>query len=178
MKKGLSTGAKSVIVLTAICLIVTALLAVTNHVTSPIIKNTRAKKIAESLSAVLPDSGDYREIALDESAKPASVQNVYYFDKDGSYAVVLATTSAYSNGDMGITVGIDSEGRIKGVKLTSYMESKDFGQQTYPQQYVGKDADEAAKIDTVSGVTYSSTAFRKAIQDAFKAVELAKGGAA
>jgi len=177
MKKGLSPNVKSVIVLTAICLIVTALLAVTNHITSPIIKDTRARRVAESLAAVLPDSGDYKEIQLDEEALPSTVKNVYYFDKDGSYAVVLATTSAYSNGDMGITVGIDSQGKIAGIKLTSYMESKDFGQQTYPQQYVGKDASGAAEVDTVSGVTYSSTAFRKAIADAFTAVELAKGGA-
>ena len=176
-KKGLSPNVKSVIVLTVICLIVTALLAVTNHITEPIIKDTRAHRVAESLAKVLPNSGDYNVVAVDKDKLPSSVQDVYYFPKDGSYAVVLATTSAYSNGDMGITVGIDSKVNIAGVALTSYMESKDFGQMTYPQQYVGKNAAEAAKVDTVSGVTYSSKAFRKAIADAFTAVELAKGGA-
>ena len=92
--------------------------------------------------------------------------------------MVLATTSAYSNGDMGITVGFDSAGKIAGVALTSYMESKDIGQQTYPAKFVGLDRSGAANVDTVTGVTYSSKAFKKAIQDAFTAVELAKGGAA
>ncbi len=178
MKKGMSVNVKSVIVLTAICLVVAALLAVTNHITSPVIENTRNQRIAESLSAVLPDSGEYREIELDDSVKPPTVQKVYYFPDDGSYAVVLAATSAYSNGDMGITVGIDSRDKIAGIKLTSYMESKDFGQETYPQSFIGKNEYGSATADTVSGVTYSSTAFKKALEDAFTAVKLAKGGAA
>ena len=178
MKKGLSEGAKSVIVLTAICLIVTALLAVTNHVTSPIISDTRAQRINDSLKSVLPDSGDGVEVPIDSLEMPSTVKSVYRFDKDGSYAVVLATTSAYSSGDMGITVGIDSEGKIVGVKLTSYMDSKDFGQKTYPQRFIGKDKAGAAGVDTVSGVTYSSTAFKKALADAFTAVELVKQGGA
>lgn len=177
MKKGLSTGVKSVIVLTVICLVVAGLLAVTNYITSPIIEKTRQNKIAESLSAVLPDSGNYSEVDLNGAEYPSTVKSIYKFD-DGSYAVVLATTSAYSSGDMGFTVGIDPSGRIAGIKLTSYMESKDFGKETYPQSFVDKDFEAAASIDTVSGVTYSSTAFKKALADAFTAVELARQGGA
>ena len=178
MKKGLSTGAKSIIVLTVICLVVTALLAVTNYITAPIVTETRAQRISDSLKSVLPDSGDYEEVKLDESELPSTVKSVYYFEKDGSYAVVLAATSAYSNGDMGITVGIGPDGKISGIKLTSYMESKDFGKTVYPESFVGKDAAGAAAADTVSGVTYSSKAFKKALADAFIAVELAKQGGA
>ena len=46
---------KSIIVLTAICLIVAALLAVTNHFTSPVVEKTRQQKIVDSLKEVLPD---------------------------------------------------------------------------------------------------------------------------
>ena len=174
MKKGLSTGAKSVIVLTVICLVVTALLALTNHITSPIIAETRTQRIADSLKSVLPDSGDYKEIEFAEDELPATVKNVYYFDKDGSYAVVLATKSAYSSGDMGITVGIDNAGKIADINITSYMESKDFGKETYPAGFKGMDANAAAGAEVYSGVTYSSKAFKKALADAFEAVELAK----
>ena len=62
MNKKKNGGVKAVIVLTVICLAVTALLAVTNHITSPIIKETLAKRISESLASVLPDSGDGVEV--------------------------------------------------------------------------------------------------------------------
>lgn len=178
MKKGLSDGARSVIVLTVICLIVAALLAVTNHVTSPVIKETRQQRIADSLKAVLPNSGEYSELELDPETLPSTVKNVYYFEKDGSYAVVLATASAYSNGDMGITVGINADGTIEGIKLTSYMESKDFGKETYPNRFLDKNASGIEGVDAFSGVTYSSKAFKKALADAFTAIEIAKQGGA
>ncbi|MBO4384617.1 MAG: FMN-binding protein [Clostridia bacterium] len=174
MKK-MNGNVKSVIVLTAICLIVTALLAVTNHFTAPVIKDARDKKIERSLKTVIPEMYSIREAVIPEGA--ASTVKSIYIVNDELYAVVLATTSAYSSGDMGITVGISADGRITGVTLTSYFESKDFGKDTYPNNYIGKDVNSYADVDTFSGVTYSSMAFKKAIGDALQAVELLKGGA-
>lgn len=167
---------KSVIVLTVICLVVTALLAVTNSFTAPVIQDARDKKVKESLRAVLPDMYSIRDAELPEDA-PSTVKAIYIID-DKDYAVVLSTNSAYSNGDMGITVGIGETGEILGVKLTSYFESKDFGRETYPAQFIGKNADSISGIDVFAGVTYSSKAFKSALSDAFKAVELIKGGEA
>lgn len=165
---------KSVIVLTVICLVVTALLAVTNSITSPIIAEARAEKVQKSLSTVLPDSSQFCEVELPENA-PASVKAAYKA-ADGSYAVVLATKSAYSSGDMGITVGFSPEGEIKGITLTSYQESKDFGKDTYPQNYVGRNGADYEKVDSFAGVTYSSKALKAAIGDAFDLIEMLKGG--
>ncbi len=166
---------KSIIVLTAICLIVTALLAVTNHFTAPVISNAREQKIQNSLKTVLPDMYSINEIKQLPEGTPATVKNVYMVNGD-HYAVVLATTSAYSSGDMGITVGISPEGKIVGITLTSYFESKDFGKKTYPQSFLGLDAAGAESVDVHAGVTYSSKAFKAAIADAFKVIELIKGG--
>lgn len=166
---------KSVIVLTAICLIVTGLLAVTNSFTSPVIAETRAKKVQESLSAVLPDAGNFTSMDLPEGA-PATVKAVYKAD-DGSYAVVLATRSAYSSGDLGVTLGISKDKQIKGIKVTSYQESKDFGKDTYPLKYIGRNILSYSGVDAFAGVTYSSTALKNAIGDAFTAVTMLEGGA-
>ena len=165
---------KSVIVLTVICLVVTALLAVTNSFTAPIIKAAREQKVRDSLKAVLPDMDEPIEVELPKGA-PSRVKAVYMDDKN-EYAVVLATTSAYSSGDMGITVGISADGEILGVMLTSYFESKDFGRDAYPQKYVGLNAAEAEAVDVFSGVTYSSKAFKAALADAFTVIEIIKGG--
>ena len=167
---------KSVIVLTVICLVVTALLAVTNNVTAPIIEDSRQEKIAASLKEVLPDSGEFTPIEFPEGA-PAAVKAAYR-GSDGSYAVVLAARSAYSSGDMGITLGILPDGTINGIKLTSYQESKDFGRDTYPQNYLGKSASDYSSVDSFAGVTYSSKALKGAVADAFEFIELFGGGAA
>ena len=167
---------KSIIVLTVICLVVTALLAVTNSVTSPIIASARAEKVQESLKTVLPDAGQFCEVELPENV-PATVKSVYKA-ADGSYAVVLATKSAYSSGDMGVTLGIGPDRSISGITLTSYQESKDFGRDTYPQNYLGKSAADYADVDSFAGVTYSSKALKAAIGDAFAVIDILEGGGA
>lgn len=168
---------KSIIVLTVICLVVAALLALTNSVTAPIISTARAEKVQKSLKTVLPEAGDFEEIKdLPENA-PNTVRAVYKAS-DGSYAVVLATRSAYSSGDMGITLGIGPDREIKGVTLTSYQESKDFGRDTYPQNYVGRTASDYADVDSFAGVTYSSKALKAAIGDAFTVINVLEGGGA
>lgn len=173
MKK-MNGNVKSVIVLTVICLVVTALLALTNHFTAPVIKTARDKKIEDSLKTVIPEMYSIRDAEIPEGASK-TIKNIYIINDD-LYAVVLATTSAYSSGDMGVTVGINAEGEVIGVTLTSYFESKDFGKETYPQNYIGKTLDDYADVDTFSGVTYSSKAFRNAIGDALRAIKLLKGG--
>ncbi|MCR5610880.1 MAG: FMN-binding protein [Clostridiales bacterium] len=173
MKK-MNENVKSVIVLTVICLIVTALLAVTNHFTAPIIKTARDEKIERSLKTVIPEMYSIRDAEIPEGA-PSSVKHIYIVN-DSLYAVVLTTTSAYSSGDMGITVGVSADGKVVGVTLTSYFESKDFGRDTYPKNYIGTTLEDYADVDTFAGVTYSSKAFRKAIGDALTAVKLLKGG--
>ena len=165
---------KSIIVLTAICLIVTALLAVTNHFTSPVIESTRAAKVQKSLESVLPNSGGFEEVELPAGA-PSTVKNVYKAS-DGSYAVVLATMSAYSSDDMGVTAGITPDGKLAGAAITSYRESKDFGKDTYPQNYIGVTEEDYNDVDVFAGVTYSSKAFKKAIGDAFAVIKLIEGG--
>lgn len=170
---------KSVIALTVICLVVTTLLALTNEFTAPIIESTRAEKIQASLKAVLPDESSFTEITDLPESIPDTIVSVYSGDTLGGYAVVLATRSSYSSGDMGITIGIDADGNIVNVVITSYLESKDFGKDTYPAEFVGKDMQSYSDVDTVAGVTYSSDALKYAIGDAFAALDmLDEGGGA
>ncbi len=161
---------KSVLVLTAICLVVAAILAVTNFFTAPVIDQNKAENIQKSIVAVMPNAAGFEEIELPENT-PETVQHIYKETSGLGYVAILSTTSQYSSGDMGITVGIGADGKIFGISLTSYFESKDFGQDTYPQTYIGQDSS-LDGVDIVAGVTYSSTAFKEAIADAFNTVFL------
>ena len=155
---------KSVVVLTVICLVVASLLAVTNFYTAPIIEEHKANAANESLTIVMPEATGFEEIVLPEGS-PATVKNLYKETSGLGYVAILGTTSQYSSGEMGITVGFTADGKISGISLTSYMESKDFGAD-YPETYIGQDS-ALGGVDTVAGVTYSSTAFKNAISDAF-----------
>lgn len=155
---------KSVVVLTLICLVVAALLAVTNFYTAPIIEANKANSANESLTIVMPDAAGFEELEL-PADKPATVQHIYKETSGLGYVAILSTTSQYSSGEMGITMAVGADGKISGMALTNYMESKDFGAD-YPQTYIGQDS-ALGGVDTVAGVTYSSTAFKDAVTDCF-----------
>lgn len=154
---------KSVVVLVAICLVVTVALSAVNHVTAPIIEEANLKKVQASLITALPGSTGFDEIEKQEGW-PETVTGVYKDKAGNGYVVTLDTKSQYSNPNMGITVGIGTDGIIKDVVITAYTESKDF--KDYPERFKGKDS-ALSGVDTYAGVTYSSNALKSAINDAY-----------
>ncbi len=169
--KSMNSSIKSVIVLVVICFIVTALLAGVNFVTAPIIAEANESAAKQSLFEVLPQAEDFIALSLPENT-PVTVTGIYADTAKSGYAITIDTSSQYSADNMLFTIGIDTNGRIIGVTLTHYSESKDFGAD-YPSTYIGADAT-LSGVDTVAGVTYSSAAFKEAVADAFIALEAAK----
>lgn len=163
---------KSIIVLTAICLVVSALLAAINYVTKPIIEKNAFLKENASLAEVLPGAKDFEEADIPSDAAEC-VTGIYKESGGAGYAVTLSATSAYSGAPMTFTLGVGPDGKVTGIVMTNYSETKDFGAE-YPESYIGVDADSAEDVDLVSGVTYSSTAFRNAVKGALDAVKLAE----
>lgn len=162
---------KSIAVLTGICLVVAVLLAAVNYVTAPIIEESAASGAQASLYAALPNAAGFEEESLTGEA-PETVTGVFRDTGGSGYAVTLSTSSSYSATPMTFTVGIGTDGKITGVEMTNYAESKDFGD--YPSTYVGQDS-ALSGVDVFAGATYSSQAFRGAVEDAFS-VLIALGG--
>ncbi len=165
---------KSIVVLTAICLVTAAILGAVNHISAPIIERNAANAIKDSLGEVLEGAQDFESVPLDVAEGiPETVTGIY--TGEGGAVVTVETTTTYSkNGPLSFTVGITADGKISGIKVTNYTETKDF--KDYPQGFVGKNSEEAQKADTFSGVTISSTAFKRALDDAFTALKLVSGG--
>lgn len=162
---------KSIAVLGSICLVVAILLSVVNYITAPIIEAAAGAAASESLKVVLPDATGFEEVTIPEGT--AETVTGIHKDQGGSgYAVTLATSSSYSQSPMTFTVGFGTDGKIVAVEMTNYAETKDFG--NYPQSYVGADS-ALGGIELAAGVTYSSTAFKAAVEDAFAAL-IAIGG--
>lgn len=176
MMEKIKKNMKPTLVLGAICVVVAALMALVNFVTGPEIERRRAEEITKSLTEVMP-GGEFN-VEPDElrDDAPKTVKAVYTDKNGGGYVFVLETKTEYTGNDpMGITVGISKDGTVVGVKLTSYSESKDFGKTEYPDKFIGLDAGGVGSAPLVSGVTYSSSAFKSAIYDALKYIGVASG---
>ncbi len=161
----MKNGMKSVLVLTSICLITTLLVAVTNSFTAPVIEKNKADAANQSLVQVLEGAKEFDNLEK-PSDSPESVQDIYMETSGLGYAVTVSVTTSYSKSPMLYTVGVNSQGVITGIKITNYGETKDFGKDVYPETYVGMDS-ALNGAELVSGVTYSSTAFKQGIEDVF-----------
>ena len=93
--------------------------------------------------------------------------------------VIMLTAKGYG-GEMKLICGMDADGKITGCETLSQQETQGLGSKTtlpkFRDQFQGKDAS-LEGVDTISGATISSTAYIKAIKDAFTAYDLAKGAA-
>ena len=157
---------KPLIVLTVICVIVAALLGVTNYITAPIIERVEKEKIAESLVKAFPGGSFADPETLPEGA-PETVGAIYK-DKNGNgHVVTLTTTKGFTGQPINLSVGVGVDGVIKGVVITGYNDS--LGKSSVSEAvsgFTGVGVDGVEDVELVAGVTYSSNAVRGAVKDA------------
>lgn len=150
-----------------------------NFLTGPIIEANNAGAVFAPLLAVMPEGASFDGEALIYSADnaaasslkdvPANIMSVYKEANGLGYAIQVTAESNYSTAPMEITLGVSSDGKICGVQIDSYNDTASFDFRTkdpnYLASYVGKDS-ALADIGTVSGSTFSSTAFKNAVSEA------------
>ena len=167
---------KSVLALVAIVLVAVLLLTGLNFITAPLIAENGSAAAFAPLYDVMPDAAGFDQLydAADPDSSalanvPASVQSIYGETGGMGYVLRLSTSEGYTKQPIEFTLAIDAEGKISGVELTAYPETKDMGKETYPQTYLGQDST-LANVSLVAGVTYSSSAFKNAVADSFAAL--------
>ena len=174
MKKSFNEIIKPVLVLVCICLVVTALLAYINSVTSPIIAKAEQEKTEQAMSEVLADADGFEKLEIENL--PDRVTEVYTATNGSGYVFML-TTKGYG-GNMKLICGMKSDGTIEQCKTLSHAETSGLGSKTaedaYRNQYIGKTSDTLSEVDAITGATISSTAYKNAIEDAFKAYDMVK----
>lgn len=160
------------IVLGSICLIVAALLAVVNKITYPVIEKNDKAAIAASYSEALP-GGTVFDRDITEEMKtavkiPSSLVQVIEEGTGHGYVLVISTSSSYSKGNLNVTLGVTPDGKIAGMKITSYYESRDIrNADGAVDGYLGGNYASLSQNGDVlvSGATFSSTAFRDAVAE-------------
>ncbi len=169
---------KSVVVITAICLIIAALLGVTNYITSPVIEKGEKQRANDLCMEFFPDAKGFEELKTDELDKLPKTISAIYKETSGLGYVFQITTKGYESG-LVIMCGISADGKIVQTKTLSSSETKTIGGKTesesYTSQYVGLDSSFSDKVDAISGATITSTAYENAIADAFAALKIVSG---
>ena len=163
-----------IVVLGIICLVITALLAVTNNFTQPVIAEAAAQRAQEARSEIIPQADGFEQIEV--QGLPSTVKEVYSTTNDCGYIFML-TTIGYG-GEMDLICGIDNDGKIISVKTLKHSETKGMGSRTaeepFRSQFVGQD-ESLSGVDAITGATISSTAYISAIRDAFAAFDILRG---
>ncbi len=163
---------KSVIALTVICGVVMSLLAVTNHVTSPIIEKNAAAAANEALLVVMPDGQAFETVDISTFSLPASVTEAF---KESNGGYVIKTKTAGYGADMVIMCGINADGEITGATCLSSNETLGY-EKTYGDDVKGTTLDTVDGLATVSGATKTTQGYKNALKDALNAFIILNGG--
>ena len=154
-----------VIVLVVICLVCSALLAVLNDITAPIIaENTQAETLAAYVS-VLPEGTTTDSMTAIDGLTTASVEGAVK-TANGDVAV-KAAASGYSGKDVTVYVAFDAEGAISGISIDGSTQTTGIGSKV--SGFIGWNGGEVASgspVDSIAGATYSSNGAFNAINAA------------
>ena len=163
---------KAAIILVSIVLVFGAAMFGLNFITGPVIEANNAGAALAPLLAVMPEGATFGGDALITdtlTSLPASVTAVYKEANGLGYVIRTTASSQYSSAPMEITIGVTADGKICGIQIDSYNDTPNYDfrakDPSYLDSYKGKDS-ALTDIGTVSGATYSSTAFKNAIAEA------------
>ena len=163
---------KSTLVLVVICAVTAILLALTNAFTAPIIKANQDKAANEALLQVMPNGQGFEKLDLTSYTLPATVTDAYK-EQGGGYVFQLKTTGYGS--DFIIMCGVNPDGTISGTVCLSSTETLGH-EKTFGANFTGKDAAGVEAVDTISGATKTTQAYKNAMKDALNAAIILGGG--
>ena len=187
-----NSKAKEIIVpavsLFLICVVVTALLALTNAVTAPKIAALAVEPQDASKKQVLSSAASFSE---EKQVEKDGVSYTYYdgLASDGSVMGYVFVTSAKGyGGDISVMVGVLGDGTVAGVNILSINETAGLGMnaknQSFLDQFLGKSGEigvaknnpSDTEIQALTGATITSSAMATAVNTALSLYAEIGGG--
>ncbi len=180
----LSDILKPTIVLTAICLVTSALLAITNQATAPVIEALAIETEQNTRKLVLADADSFKDETIGQTAYCTGV------DASGAMVGYVFTTAAKGyGGDVKVMVGVKADGAVAGVQILELSETPGLGmnatKESFLKQFIGKVAGIAVsksspaenEIQALTGATITSKATTTAVNQALDLYNQITGGA-
>ena len=179
--------------LTAICLVVAALLGVVNAVTADRIEAINKANTEASLAAVAATADEFPALALTDamtaaaSAQGAKVTEAYEVKSGGeSIGYAFKMVASGSQGNIEMIVGVDADGAVTGVSIVSNKETAGIGSKVMSNnalpsgvgvldQFIGQSGAGSLTVgktvDAISGATVSSKGVTKGVNGALAVAE-------
>jgi len=161
---------KPVVVLCAICIVITGALAATNNVTAPIIEAATIAAQEAARTELLPEATGFTK--ADVTAE--NVSDVYVSD-NGVGAVITCNAKGYG-GNITVMVAFNPDDTVKQIKITEQAETAGLGakiasDKVFQDSFIGLPAEdfEVTDISAISGATISSKAVTAAVNAAIDA---------
>lgn len=171
---------KPIIVLVAICLVVSALLAVTNEVTAPIIAENDRITTLNAYVEVLPAGTTTDDLVDLDVAGLDGVESAVKNSAGTAYAVKTSATG-FDGGKIITIVGFDGDGNIIGLWSDSSSQTAGMGSRCDGDEFKGQfiglsgSAEVGGNVDAIGGSTISSNAYAQAVNYAFNCFNEVKG---
>lgn len=171
-----------------ICVVVTALLALTNAVTAPKIDALAVETQEAAKKEVLSSAASFSE---EKQVEKGGVSYTYYdgLASDGSVMGYVFLTSAKGyGGDISVMVGVLGDGTVAGVNILSINETAGLGMnaknQSFLDQFLGKSGEigvaknnpSDTEIQALTGATITSSAMATAVNTALSLYAEIGGG--
>ena len=169
---------KSILTLFAICAIVSLALAVCYEITAPIILERQQAAASGALLEVMPEGGTFEKVDISTYTLPETIKEAHK-SSNGGY-VFQVEFAGFNPGNVAM-IGVSADGKITGTKMITNTESSGFGADHLPaldskNHYKDADMSTIDSVDTVSGCTVSTKAYRAAVKDAISAATILGGG--
>ncbi len=175
MKKFTFSDLKPFFVLVSICLIVGAALALTNHVTKPIIEKNAEEKASATRLSVMAGAEEFVSVEISAENEVTSVFEAKTGGETIGY-VITAEGKGYKT--VGVTVGIDINGGIVGISVDASSETKGIGSKTaepsFTDKFLGLSGN-ADSVDIISQATFSSKGVIACVNAALDVFESIRG---
>ena len=162
----------STLVLVCICAVMAVALAITNDITAPIIEANEQKAANAALLEVMPNGKNFEKVDVTAYTLSATVKEAY--KEDGGGFVFRLVTTGYSSNFV-IMCGVSSDLTVSGALCLSSSETLGH-EKTFGDNFTGKGSDGVMAVDTISGATKTTAAYKSAVNDAINASVILAGG--
>lgn len=159
-------SAKSIILPVIVVILAFVILFLVNLWTYPLIIASRMQGEVGPAMDVMPNAKGFEELQLDNI--PPTVETVYKETSGQGYVVKVSTKAGFTKEAIVFYVAINGDNKVQKINVTEYPETRDVGD-GYVDTFIGSDST-LSTVDLIAGVTYSSSAIKNGVADAFKAL--------
>ena len=163
-----------VVILFAICLVITLALAFVYNLTAPAIAAAEIKAADDARMAVLGGAGSFTKIEAD---LPDGVTEAYKADNGAGY--VFTSEANGFGGAVVYMIGVDAQGGVTGIQVFSHVETPGLGTKVADPDYLANyfGATDPDSVDAVTGATRTTNSLKNALKQARQAFDIVKGAA-